>query len=165
MNADTELKATMLFVWMTFMLLMFRRLPKSFSSRRWPQVSGRIIANETSSRPGAYGMTMYVPVVSYRYNVKGQEYQSNSLTFLGTSGGFGGTGFKWQMARLLDALIPDTPVNVFVNPKDPTDAVLFPGVHWSQYAALIAITISCLGVAFIVQILNLIWPGCQPNCT
>jgi len=163
MDAGFQLKIIMFLVWIFLMGMMFRGLPKSLASRRWLQVSGQVISSQIGSRQ-TNGKTVCVPIVSYSYNFDGKLYQSESFTFLGTSGGFGGAGLKWQVEQRLKAFTPNSSVNVFVNPKAPTEAVLLPGVHWSQYSALIFFTLFCLGVAFIVNILNFIWPGCQPNC-
>ena len=114
--------------------------------------------------PGIRGGTVYLPIVSYSYNYDGRQYQSESLTYLGTSGGYGGAGLEWQVNQRLNAFPPSSTVSVFVNPKVPTEAVLLPGVHWSQYVGLVFVTLLFLGIAFIGEILNFIWPGCQPNC-
>jgi hypothetical protein len=153
----------MLFVWLLFLGLLFRGLPKSLSSMRWTRVSGRIISVQKEIRQ-RNGKPVCMPIVSYDYSFEGAQYQSDRLTFLGTSGALGGAGFEWQVDRRLKRFAPNSSVDVFVNPNLPSEAVLLPGVHWSQYAGLVGISLFCLGVAFIVQILNFIWPGCQPNC-
>jgi hypothetical protein len=164
MDAKISLQIMMLLVWLMFMYRMFRAFPKSFASRHWTRVAGRIVANEQNERSHVYGVAIYKPVVSYCYNVNGTEYHGTWLTYLGTTGGLGGTGFGWQTSERLSALAPNSTVDVFVNPQNPAEAVLIPGVHWAQYALFIGITAFCMGVAFIVPILNFIWPGCQPNC-
>ncbi|SRR6266481_2706577 len=164
MDAGLKLKILMLFVWLALMAMMFRGLPRSLASRRWLQVSGRVSSSRIGLRQ-TNGKTVCVPIVSYSYNFEGKQYQSESFTFLGTSGGFGGAGFEWQVEQRLKAFTPTSSVSVFVNPRAPAEAVLLPGVHWLQYVALIGFTLFCLGVAFIVAILNFIWPGCQPNCS
>jgi hypothetical protein len=163
MNADLQLKIVMLVVWATFMCLMFRGLPRSLASNRWAQVRGTVISSRAERRQ-RLGKPVYLPVVAYSYRFEGNDYQSESFTFLGTSGGLGGAGFDWQVQQRLRPFTPNAPVSVYVNPKLPSEAVLLPGVHWSQYAAVVGISLFCLGVAFIVDILNFIWPGCQPNC-
>jgi hypothetical protein len=164
MNANTSLQIMMLLIWLMFVYRMFRSFPKSFASRHWVRVAGRVTANEECERSYVYGMAIYKPIVSYRYNVNGTEYHSKLLTYLGTSGGFGGGGFGGQASERLRALAPNGTVDVFVNPQNPAEAVLIPGVHWAQYVLFIGLTAFCMGVAFIVPILNFIWPGCQPNC-
>jgi hypothetical protein len=163
-NADLQLKATMVLVWLAFIGMMFRGLPKSLTSKRWVQVGGRVISIRKESRQRGV-RNVYFPVVSYSYSFEGRQHQSESFTFLGTSGGLGGAGFDWQVERRLRPFTANSSVSVYVNPKVPAEAVLVPGVHWSQYVALAGVTLFCLGVAFIVELLNFVWPGCQPNCT
>ena len=164
MDAGLRLKIIMLLVWIFMMGMMYRGLPKSFASRRWLRVDGRVISSQIESRQ-IRGKTVYVPMVSFEYNFEGKQYKSDLFTFFGTSGGFGGKGFKWQVEQRIKAFAPNSSVSVFVNPVTPSEAVLLPGVHCSQYAFLIFFTLFCLGVVFIVEILNFVWPGCQPNCT
>jgi hypothetical protein len=164
MDAKTILQIMMLLVWLMFMCRMFRAFPKSFASRLWTRVPGRVVANEQRERSHVYGMAIYKPVVSYCYNVNGTEYRSTSLTYLGTNGGLGGAGFGWQTSERLREPAPNSTVDVFVNPQYPAEAVLVPGVHWAQYVLFIGITAFCMGVAFIAPILDFIWPDCQPNC-
>ena len=163
MSAGLRLKLIMLFVWLAFIGMMFRGFPISLASKRWTQINGRVISSRKGTRQ-RNGTNVSVPVVSYSYSFEGKQHQSESFTFLGTSGGLGGAGFDRQVEQRLKPFTPNSSVSVYVNPKLPSEAVLIPGVHWSQYAALIGITLFCLGVAFIVEILNFIWPGCQPNC-
>ena len=164
MDAIFRLKFVMLLVWLGFIGFFYRELLKSIASRRWQKVPGQVLSCEVELR-STNRKNLYVPHVSYSYNLNGKQYQSQSFTFLGTSGGAGGSGFAWQVEERVEPFPPGSTVTVYVNPNDPSDAVLIPGVHWSQYAGLIFISLLCLGIGFIVEILNFIWPGCQPNCT
>jgi len=56
-------------------------------------------------------------------------------------------------------------LNVYYDPCLPNQSVIIPGIHWWQYASMILLTIMFFSIAYIVEILNFIWPGCQPNCT
>jgi len=165
MNPDLLFKLLMLAIWMGFLISMRRDLIKSLASRHWVRVGGRIISSSIGTEMGPRGVQIFIPVVEYNYKYEGKEYKGNRLTFLGTSSGSNGKAVsKWLALRYIRPFAINQETDVFVNPKSPGEAVLLPGVHWSQYLMIVIMTIIFLGIAFIVPILNFIWPGCQPNC-
>lgn len=161
MNPQVQLQLIMLGVWAFIIGLSVRKLPKAIASRRWPRVSGQVISSHIRSTSVGNGARLHAPVVLYSYSVGGITYKSETFTYLGTAG----AAFEWQVKKQLRLFKNGTTVQVYYNAIKPEEAVLVPGVHWVQYFSLLLISLFCLGGAFIVQILNFIWPGCQPHCT
>ena len=124
-------------------------------SKSWRKVRAIVATSGLDRESG-----VYYPKIIYNYTVNGRELTDDNYTFCGAI-----TNSK---SRAL-AIVHDNPVgkeiSIFVNPGDSSSTVVVPGVHWSAYANVAFFVFMFTGIAFIADILNFIWPGCQPNCT
>jgi len=138
-------------------------LVKSFKDRKkaearqgWPATQGQIIASRisesTSTDSDSDRSTSYSPAVEYTYNVAGQEYKGNKITF-GFTQGYG----RYAKAQAALARYPlGAQVTVYYDPANPADAVLerkAGGSTVSLVLGIIFILVSlCLGCPVIVMI-------------
>lgn len=160
MGSELQLRILLLGAWLLIVGLSFRKLRLGLASQKWPTRKGTVVTASIESKPLQYGLRAHAPAVTYEYEVADRRFVGKTFTYVGTVG--------WTRAfaeRRLSTLFPGAVVPVFVNPQDPEQAVLVPGVHWVQWASLCIVSVFFLAIAFIVQILNYIWPGCKPNCT
>ena len=88
----------------------------------WPTAQGVVTSSGVESRPiaGRIPRSEPVVVITYRYEVDGQAYTSDTVTE-GAPPVLAGTV---EAERLLATYPVDTPVTVSYNPRDPTRAVL-----------------------------------------
>jgi hypothetical protein len=93
----------------------------------WSKTSGRITraevqtAVQTHSRPNSgrrYDVTMYVPRIIYTYQVDGNSFEGDNT---GTSGSANTPAFAEKYVKRYPL---QTPVQVFYDPKDPTQSTL-----------------------------------------
>lgn len=149
-----ELKLLILGAWGFLLFKSAKPYLLGKGSQSWKKIKG-VVDLSSIDRAG----NDYCPKIIYRYTYNGKEYINDTYTFLGT------TSFSKKKAiNTAQKYKTGEAITVFINPNNPSISVLVPGVHFFQYLALIGITMLFLGAAFIVEILNFIWPGCQPNC-
>jgi hypothetical protein len=111
-----------------------------FSAKSWTAVPATVVSSRVRSHSGDDGTTYSVDVL-YRYTVNGREYRSNRYASMGgSSSGYDGK------REIVDRLPPGTPVTAYVNPADPTDAVLERGFTWPMLFLLIPGVIVAVGV-------------------
>ena len=144
----------MLGFWIFMVLRFVRPFVLGLKSRSWPTAKATVV---TSSF--ARGRAAYIPKVTYKASHDGREYQNDTIRFLGAA------AVTQESALAVAQRYPErSEVTIHFDPSDPRKAVIVPGVEAKHYVGLAFLTLFCLGVAFIVPVLNLIWPGCQPNC-
>ena len=105
------------------------RLIQAVSSLHWPQVEAEVVSTSirTQGIPGK-AKRIYETAVTFRYAVGRTFYESSRFSF--------DPVFLNTYTKTLDlaALYPKgQKVRAFYNPKNPGEAVLTPGVHWSHY--------------------------------
>jgi hypothetical protein len=86
-------------------------------ARNWPTAICRVISSRVQSHSGK--STTYSVDILYSYNVDGREYRSNRYDF--TDGSSSGYSSK---ANIVAQYRPGTTARCYVNPNDPTAAVL-----------------------------------------
>ena len=153
-------KLFILSIWFGFVLFSIKKYIFGRASSKWPTVSAIVISSRVESKYAGNGLTFHSPEIEYRYTVNNHVYTNNKFTYMGT---FGLTN-KYASAYAKKHY-EGSQLNIYYNPKSPNEAVIIPGVHWVQYASMAFLTIMFFSIAFIIEILNFIWPGCQPNCT
>ena len=130
---------------------LFRGLPglfRALAALGWRRADGRILdagtLGYTGAAGGGHGRTRMVRgAVSYRYAYEGREYVGSRLSF-GTP-----VGLNPALASLAGAsrYQPGQPVTVFVDPKDPSRAVLRRSAPSSLVFALMGAGLIALGVS------------------
>ncbi|MCH1929913.1 DUF3592 domain-containing protein [Shewanella sp. A25] len=155
MEPELQIKLMMLGLWLYLVYKSGPNLFLSIKSKKWKK-SSSIVTTSSFDRTG----NSYSPKLIYKYAFNGREFMNDTFTYLGTS------SISKSNAIKIAQLYPEgSSMEIWVNPEKPEQSVVIPGVHWMQYVSLLILTLFCLSVAYIVPILNYIWPGCEPNCT
>jgi hypothetical protein len=105
---------------------------KQFESGSFPSVTGTVTHSEIETRTGSKGRTYYVGAVSYEYNIGGQTYWGNRLRF--------GAGQPGPPDEIVNAHPARSPVQVYYNPKNPNDSLLYPGIAGSDIMQVLFLT-------------------------
>ncbi len=120
---------------------------KILSAKSWPAVPCVVISSEVKYHSGSHGGTYSVNTF-YTYEINGREFKSNTYDFAGGSS----SGYEGKQAVV--ARYPRGKETVcYVNPDDPTDAVLergFVPIMWFGLLALLFVAIGAAGLFFIV---------------
>ena len=104
---------------LTTYFLFVRPLVNIQRARSWQSVPCRVISSRVQSHSGSKGGTTYSVDILYAYAVDGKDYRSNRYDFMGgSSSGYGGKDAIVKRYR------PGTKATCFVDPHDPTQAVL-----------------------------------------
>jgi hypothetical protein len=84
------------------------------NSVHWPQVKGQVISLQWHSPSDGPDF----PSVRYRYTIGGEQFEGENLCF----------GAASEASCKLSNLAANGPVTVFVNPANPRESVLLPGM-------------------------------------
>ena len=109
--------------------------------RKWPQVRARILSSHVKETSGETGR-LYGAVVRYEYTIDGRRFESKRLSVYPSYSSNNRGPHQEFVARFPQ----DREVDVWVNPRDPADALLTlegPGGNWIQ---LVLILLSIIGV-------------------
>ena len=126
-----------------FAILYFAFLPaltKSLQSRNWPETPCTVISSHIRSYSGSKNGTTYSVDILYAYRVGGRDYRSNRSDFFNTSS----SGYQGK-AAIVRAHPPGSKMVCYVNPNDPSDAVLRRGLGWGMLFGLIPLVFMCIG--------------------
>lgn len=118
-------------------------------ARSWPAASGEILSAESEAyrawtRVGSDSLvrrTFYRPVIVYTYTVGGREYTADRVTLGGQAGWSSSRFFQRSLAKYP----PGSPVTVYYNPSNPSEAVLERRVWGSRL--LVGLGLLLLGLA------------------
>jgi hypothetical protein len=110
------------------------------SARSWPAVPCEVISSEVRSCSGE-GTTYSVNIL-YSYEVKGRAFKSNTYGFMGGSS----SGYAGKQA-VVARNPPGTKTVCYVNPADPTEAVLERGFTADMWFGLIPLLFMAVGGA------------------
>jgi hypothetical protein len=110
------------------------------SARRWQSASCEIISSRVQANPGSDGGSTYRVDLTYRYFVDDRGYVGDRYQFMdwSTSGSRGKAGI---VARLR----PGTRTQCWVNPDDPSDAVIERGLTSDLWLGLIVLPFVIVG--------------------
>lgn len=108
---------------------------KQHAASSFPSVTGMIVSSEITSNTDSDGDTTHRPVVTFTYDVNDVGYTETGHRF----GGLGSSDYGYAQ-RIVDHYPPGRQVNVFYNPRDPSEAVLETGVGGTEHALLLFLT-------------------------
>lgn len=95
-------------------------------AQSWPTTPGQIMFSGTEPRRSHSGEggyhTSHYPIVQYAYQINGQVFQSNKL-HIGSEVGY---GMKRHAEKIVASFPIGAVVPVYVNPQNPSEAVLKP---------------------------------------
>ncbi len=117
-------------VWV-FYLLFLRPMLQSRQAQSWPEVPCAILSSEVQRLQSDSGSTYSVDVL-YEYEIEGRSYRASRHSFV--VGSSSGRADKEAVVRRYP---PGRKTVCYVNPADPTDAVLERGVPGGLWMAFI----------------------------
>lgn len=97
---------------------------RGFTSRSWPAVTGLVEAVRIDRGSGTEGGSLYSVRARYRYTV-------DDTVFIGIRVHFAEwiqLPVSWSAVRAYNQLRAVRNLNVYYNPRDPADSVLWPGI-------------------------------------
>lgn len=113
-------------------------------ARSWTPVPCEILASRVETHPGKDNDT-YSIEVRYRYEVGGRSYTSDRYTFLGGSS----SGFEGKK-RVVDRLPAGARTTCWVDPEDPSQAVLERGFTLAYLFGLLPLVFVAVGLGGMV---------------
>jgi hypothetical protein len=112
---------------------------KVVAARGWTPVECEILSSSVGSHSGDDGATYSIDV-SFRYIFDSVEYSSDRYQFLGgSSSGYGGK------KEVVDGLPEGSSTTCYVDPDDPSEAVLYRGFSWFYLFALFPLLFVAVG--------------------
>jgi hypothetical protein len=118
------------FILVGFGVLIFGLWPiyRNYQSQSWIEVPATILSAELNENYDSDGST-YSVAVHYSYEVQGQHFTSDKIDFY--TGSDSSKSFHENRYRILKPYIGSTRLYpAYVDPADPSDAVLFREVRW-----------------------------------
>ena len=138
-----------LFFWLAFLVIgsivfffiIVLPLIKTIQARDWKAVPCTIISSRVQHHSSDDGTTYSVDIL-YAYEIDGREYKANRYTFLGGSS----SGRKGKQ-KVVNQHPPGAKKICYVNPRDPTDAVLNRGLSPVMFFGLLPLVFVAIGIA------------------
>jgi hypothetical protein len=129
-----------------FFLFFVRPALSVLSARNWPATPCQVVSSDVQRHRGSKGGTTYRVDVLYSYEVNGREFRSNRYAFMGGSS----SGYKGK-AAIVARYPAGAKAVCFVNPSDPTEAVLergFTADLWFGLIPLVFVLVGAGGILF-----------------
>lgn len=104
--------------------IQFWGISKSVLAYFWPKAKGEVIYAGIDTNYESDGNT-YAPVVEYKYRVRGKEYCSRRFAY-----GYVASSFGFSASSIYKKYRNRLHVNVFYNPKRPSESVLLVGFRF-----------------------------------
>ncbi|REL27060.1 DUF3592 domain-containing protein [Thalassotalea euphylliae] len=102
-----------------------------FRKRLWAKTDALITKSEVRTYKDSDDSDTFEPDIEYEYVFNGKKYKSNTIGF-----GISGTGTRKPAEELLGEFALNWKVRVFVNPKDPSQSTLKPGLGYHHLGAM-----------------------------
>jgi uncharacterized protein DUF3592 len=128
----------------TFHGFFVRPMAKIIDARGWMETPCVVVSSEVRSHRGDDSTTYSVDIL-YSYTVNGKEYKSNRYHFMGGSS----SGYRGK-AEIVNRHPPGARAVCYVNPRDPTDAVLRRGFTNDLWLGLIPLPFVLVGAGGIL---------------
>lgn len=128
--------------------LLGRPLVRISQARAWPEIPCTVVSSEVVTHPGDDGAT-YSALVRYRYRAGGREYESDRYDF-----STGSTSGSERYQAIVDRFAAGSSCVCFVDPGDPTRAVLdrgFQKSYWFGLAGLPFFAVGAGGLFFLAR--------------
>jgi hypothetical protein len=140
------LRIVFLGMWGLFVAALYRPFRQALRSPSWPTT----VAVIRSSGVEAVGRVEGVKVV-YAYSFNGIDYEGDKLASLGVA------RFTLLGAMAVAKRYPvGGTVRVHLDPRDPRNSVIIPGVGWRGYVLVVVVTAFCWTGAFMLELLLLL---------
>ncbi len=125
------------------LLAMWPWMSGPLRARGWARVPARVVSSQVRRHEGSgnNGSTTWKLDILYRYRFRGRTYLSNRYGFVG-----GSSSGYWGKRDIARSLPPGTRVTAWVDPSDPTRAVLRPGYTAKHLVVLVPLLFLGLGL-------------------
>jgi len=121
-------------------------IQKAYASQSWPSVQGTITVSNLVTNTDSDGTT-YKADIGYNYIASEQTQSGTNVTF----GAYSSSNAS-EMRSIVNRYPLGTSVKVYVDPKDPTNSVLEPGVSLGSFlAAGVGLLFFILGIVMVFQ--------------
>jgi len=121
--------------------LTIRPVAKTLEAKTWAETPCRILSAQVRSHSSDDGTTYGIDIF-YQYEFDGKTYKSDRYSFVGGSS----SGHKGK-ARVVESYKKARNPVCYVNPKDPSEAVLKRGFHLGLLVGFIPILFVAVGLA------------------
>jgi hypothetical protein len=128
-----------------FYLYNIRPIPKAFASKHWQETPCKIISAKVDKDVGAKWGVAYSIDIVYEYEFAGSKYSSNEYYFTPNNYSF----FK-KPARIVNEYTNARNPVCFVNPQNPSEAVLLRGFHSELLKGLLLLLVLVIPVSGII---------------
>lgn len=130
---------------LVFYFISARPLARILSARQWPAVPCWVVSSEVKSQRDQHGSTYSVNIL-YRYAFNDREYKANQYDFMGgSSSGYGGK------QSIVARYAPGSQQVCYVNPSQPTEAVLVRGFTPMMWIGLLPLLFLLLGLTGMIS--------------
>ena len=127
-----------------FWFLVVRPFCRIYDARQWTEIRCTIVSSEVRQHRGDDSDTYSVHIV-YEYDVRGRMYRCDRYDFVGGSS----SGYEGKR-EIIRRYPPGKPAICYVNPRDPSDAVLERGFTPMMLFGLLPLVLITVGAAGLV---------------
>jgi Protein of unknown function (DUF3592) len=120
---------------MTFDVVIVHNLVKQAESAHYQFVTGAVIHSEVRIHHSSKGGTSYVPVIQYRYEVAGQAFTGARLRYNSNL-----SSSQAAARSTVDEHPAGSTIQVFYNPENPQDSLLFTGIEGADFMMILFLT-------------------------
>ena len=117
-----------------------------FAAQSWPEVSCRVLSSNVQTDSSGSDEPTYRADILYAYTIGDREFRSNRHSFLG-----GGSSGREGKAAIVRQFPPEKTTVCFVNPDDPTEAVLDRGLQTEMWFGLIPLVFVAVGALGLIH--------------
>ncbi|MBX9603955.1 MAG: DUF3592 domain-containing protein [Bryobacteraceae bacterium] len=139
----------------------FHSILESIRMRTWKEVPARILSCELNSHRGSKGSVTYSVAAEYEYQFAGQVHRSTRVSLHGGSDNIG--SFHQDAAEeLQDYRKHNEPFPAYVNPLNPSEAMLYRDVRWGMLAFQGVFLVFFGGAGLLMIVFSFSKPGTLP---
>lgn len=120
---------------------------KAGRAMSWPSVRGEVIGNDVIKECAGPSSTCYKPVITYRYSVKGQTYESNRL-YIGRHA----ISHQMRAKRIIEKYPVGSETSVYFDPENPKSACLQRKIDNPRFIRNFGIVLVGFGIMFLAGI-------------
>ena len=115
---------------------------------KYKKTTATVVSGRVGTAIGGGGHIRFIPVVTYRYEVNGQEYSNDRFTENPV-----GRGMESSVQKIVNRYPPDSTIEIFYNVDDPSDAYIQKGFGrgcntWLRIIAVGSIIVLVAALAF-----------------
>jgi hypothetical protein len=138
-----------------FYFLFVQPIRLSKAAQNWKPVSATVLStsirthterNSSGSRHGKRIKTSYTPHVTYRYSLADKLYTNDRFAFLQTR-----YSNRYEAENILKDFPEGKMIPVYVNPENPTQAVIFRTLGKQTYTGLLPLLFVVIGLFFLFR--------------